>query len=759
MTAMELTKINADRYINGFVESRIGGRTENQDCCGWADTPSGFLIVVCDGMGGCQGGGEAARIAVDEIIAAVKKGERITTAVKKANSAIFSKASQEPSLHGMGTTCAALLINERGATAIHVGDSRIYQIRNGHKVFRTTDHSLVFESVKNNKMTEEEARISPHSNIITRALGIEQDVAADCIVLPYKKGDRFVLSTDGIHGMLPENELIEMLADRTHTLGSVTDETVDRIDKIGLDAGGRHDNLTLALIETTCDSSVGKSGNRLRWILGIIALLMAIAITFIFSFKASAKIASWRVKPMYEAIKPHSERFYYCMQGGLWGLIDTKGDTILPANYDFITHLHEGMGIFGKMDNGNYRICGLLDENGTSTQVEGYLYLIPEYAYFSQGQLCVMDSSGKKGYLGKDGTLTISCQFDAARPFCEGLASVKKGHWVFYVNEYYDRDTVRNALYPAFHNGYVTKGSSFRGGEAVVGANGKYRVIAKDGSVKRSFDGRFWRTNFYDYAMLRSGEEDYEVSKPFSAAYNKEIEVVKQDGRYGLSDNGRVIIPPLLDSLSEVDANGLAMAIQDGKAGLLGIAEGRPEIEFTKGSDGQVSYNVTLPEEMSGNPSFIMDCGDGTARICGLQGSFKPEAKADSSTAIVSFQLSDAGLVIWEGRSEFPVQKKAELRIAGPYALSKYANIKDDTQKVCAVIRNDSDSDVTVKATLSVKCKLNNSASTSSILSIKANSSERIVVPVKVGSDEKAIATISLDTGEERSSEIYLAIY
>lgn len=233
-----IKKIDTPDYLSGFAESRTGGRAENQDSYDSAVTPFGFVISVCDGMGGGPGGKTASEIAVKEILDGIKKGNPdetpaniVTRAIRKANLAILEAGNGNPPLKGMGSTCTVLLINEEAAVAAHVGDSRIYQLRGRSKIFRTFDHSMVFDLVKQKVITEEQARMAYQSNVITRALGLCPDTEADVEVLPYRKGDRFILTTDGIHGALPEPELIKMAADRKSNLGTVTDSIAGTIDE------------------------------------------------------------------------------------------------------------------------------------------------------------------------------------------------------------------------------------------------------------------------------------------------------------------------------------------------------------------------------------------------------------------------------------------------------------------------------------------------------------------------------------------------
>ena len=237
------------------IESKRGGRSENQDFYGTTQTPYGELIVVCDGMGGHNGGRHAAEVAVQVIMDEVTKSEdknpenALHAAISKANAAIWDESHENIQLKGMGTTVVSLLITPDKAICAHVGDSRIYQLRKGKILHRTFDHSHVFELVKAEFITEEQARLSEKSNIITRGLGIRSTVDVEVTNnLSYQTGDRFLLCTDGIWGMLPENELVEFIC----TKGKIevtTQELIEKIDALGFRNGGKHDNLTVAVME------------------------------------------------------------------------------------------------------------------------------------------------------------------------------------------------------------------------------------------------------------------------------------------------------------------------------------------------------------------------------------------------------------------------------------------------------------------------------------------------------------------------------
>ena len=250
--------------MTGFGLSDKGPyRAENQDSFDVAELPEGILAVVCDGMGGGPGGKTASTIAVREIIAGIDEANEeetisniIIKAIRRANMAIIEAGNETPALKGMGSTATLLLATEQAAYVAHVGDSRVYQFRGKKKVFRTFDHSMVFDLVKQGVITEEQARLSAQSNIITRALGIKPDVEVDVAELPYEKGDRFLLCSDGIHGTMPEPELIKLATSHKNVLGAVTDNIATLVDDNGCSNGGGHDNLTLALVEMKQNSKL-----------------------------------------------------------------------------------------------------------------------------------------------------------------------------------------------------------------------------------------------------------------------------------------------------------------------------------------------------------------------------------------------------------------------------------------------------------------------------------------------------------------------
>ena len=265
MSQIEKSNIESD-FGSGICVSCIGGRSENQDRCGFMNTEHGLLIVVCDGMGGAAGGATASQMAVEEIIRFVNRPVAeddlvddyqmlLRKAIGSANKLLLETAASDSTLHGMGTTVTAILVNDKQVTWAHVGDSRIYQLRRGHKIHRTQDHSMVFEMVKKKVLTEEQARLSAQSNIILRALGQKDTVDVDTAVYPYDKGDLFLLCTDGIWGTMPEKELIRKASSR-RPISEVAEALAWEVNSHGENTGGNHDNLTAAFFKTNKKSQI-----------------------------------------------------------------------------------------------------------------------------------------------------------------------------------------------------------------------------------------------------------------------------------------------------------------------------------------------------------------------------------------------------------------------------------------------------------------------------------------------------------------------
>ena len=291
--------------LHGFGSSLQGGRPENQDDWGFVDTPLGFLLVVCDGMGGGPGGKTASAIVKREILTTIMSAspqtprtEALKIAVSKAEDVLEYKMAEVPELQGMGSTLVAVLINQQSAVVAHLGDSRFYRISGNKVAFRTGDHSLVGELVRTKALTEEQARVSPQSNVITRGLGNTSNHVADITEITYNKGDRFVLCTDGVWGIMPHEQLVKRFSS-LQDIHSLVSNLSQEIDQIGFSEKGNHDNHTLCVVEMQSNSILKDKMNKvLQTCLGAVGLLLLISI--IFNIVSFSKISEM---PKIEALK------------------------------------------------------------------------------------------------------------------------------------------------------------------------------------------------------------------------------------------------------------------------------------------------------------------------------------------------------------------------------------------------------------------------------------------------------------------------
>jgi protein phosphatase len=214
-------------------------RHANEDAY-FADAP---LFAVADGMGGAQAGEVASKIAADAFSDSDDRGEApegyLRRVVRTANDRIHELAELDAARSGMGTTLTAALLGDDEVSLAHVGDSRAYAFRDGELKRLTSDHSLVEELRRQGRLTEAQAEEHPQRSIITRALGPEPDVEVDTMTFPARPGDVFLLCSDGLTTMVPEERIARIL-ERSRDL----DSAVSRLVREANDGGGR-DNITV----------------------------------------------------------------------------------------------------------------------------------------------------------------------------------------------------------------------------------------------------------------------------------------------------------------------------------------------------------------------------------------------------------------------------------------------------------------------------------------------------------------------------------
>jgi protein phosphatase len=221
-------------------------RSNNEDFF-YVDSESG-LYIVADGMGGHQAGEVASHLAVETIRSSLKdRGDRWSTvdlreAIEQANTRVLQESLHDPKKHGMGTTAVVLAITQDGHVLLgHVGDSRAYAFTLQGLKQLTEDHSVVYQLVKEGKITEEEARFHPGRGALLRSLGVHQDVEVDVAesVFPFES---LLLCTDGLTEMLTDDQIEEILRENPDP-----QQACEALVEHANLAGGR-DNITVVIV-------------------------------------------------------------------------------------------------------------------------------------------------------------------------------------------------------------------------------------------------------------------------------------------------------------------------------------------------------------------------------------------------------------------------------------------------------------------------------------------------------------------------------
>lgn len=240
--------------------SDVGRKRQSNEDAFYLDDRLG-LYVVADGMGGHAAGEVASQEAVETVYGMVKRGistlheledplheedaraacRLMESSIQAATYMVFSMAEMDRGKSGMGTTISALLVLGEYAVTAQVGDSRIYRV-NGTTVEQLTeDHTLIAWQLKQGLITPQEAKRSPHRNVITRAVGNRDYVQVDTGLVPLRTGDRFLLCSDGLHGYLRDSDIAPIIA-------LSGEAAVKKFIALANERGGK-DNITAILVE------------------------------------------------------------------------------------------------------------------------------------------------------------------------------------------------------------------------------------------------------------------------------------------------------------------------------------------------------------------------------------------------------------------------------------------------------------------------------------------------------------------------------
>lgn len=230
---------------------RVGSLTDvgkvreiNQDSFS-TDLDTG-LFLVADGMGGHLAGEKASKRAVEIICQQMAQPaedslQSLQHAIQEANRQIVSQSLQDATMRGMGTTVTAVFAKDSDLFFGHIGDSRAYLIRRNWIEQVTEDHSVVAQLLRARAITPAEAQRHPYRNVITRCLGMQMEIEADTRHIQWQQGDRILLCTDGLSGLVSDDEMAQLSATED------PQEACRQLVELALDRGG-YDNVTVVLL-------------------------------------------------------------------------------------------------------------------------------------------------------------------------------------------------------------------------------------------------------------------------------------------------------------------------------------------------------------------------------------------------------------------------------------------------------------------------------------------------------------------------------
>ncbi len=276
MSAVRTSARSARSVTFGSATTVGKVRTHNEDSLFVAPP----LYVVADGMGGHRAGEVASELAVQtisQLAPGYPNAPMLEAAVEEANLAVYDMACNNVKRKGMGTTVTAALLQDARLVIAQVGDSRAYLLHHGTLQQLTRDHSLMQDLIDAGEITAEQARIHPQRNYITRALGTAPTVQVDTYDLNVSPGDRLLLCTDGLSGMVNDHDLAD-------TLSAVADpqKCVDALIRQANEAGG-HDNITAIVVDvaksaadTAADAREKRESITTAVVIGVVAVALVV---------------------------------------------------------------------------------------------------------------------------------------------------------------------------------------------------------------------------------------------------------------------------------------------------------------------------------------------------------------------------------------------------------------------------------------------------------------------------------------------------
>ncbi len=473
----------------------------------------------------------------------------------------------------------------------------------------------------------------------------------------------------------------------------------------------------------------------------------------------SAKTASWAISPKYDKLSRLDYDIFIFQQSGKFGLVRPGNITLTSASFDYISSFINGYALACIKEGDKYLLKYIIDKNGSVVYIDGTYYLLSPIKgqYVSENKIPVSNRSGKCGYMNTNGKLVVKCQFDNALPFKQGMAPVKTGYYMHFINETYDNT---GYLLPVdFHDGDITDATCFSNGEAMVAYNTDIALIDLYGNkVRKVKDSQIGQI----YAEKMSLPQ-----KHTALSLGRMYDYVTKNGLYGITENGKTILTPQFSNVSGSYDDGLIIVNQNNKYGVISINEGDYAFGFASmagsrsnlkvdrnGNIENVVIDISLPKATN-NLKLLVDHGDRQMRDITSQISFNganasvsvlPLSLEKADTCMIKAVLEDNGIIVAEKSNAFTLSYPIRLTVSTPGPSEIWAN-QYDHATFSSTIRNDSDKSVTVRAIWSTGASQDN-------ITIGPHSTKTVSSSIYVDHEHRRTIAISLSTGETNSRSI-----
>ncbi len=434
-----------------------------------------------------------------------------------------------------------------------------------------------------------------------------------------------------------------------------------------------------------------------------------------------AQTAQWALKPKYSSIVPYGENLLKVKLYNKVGLIGKDGNEVVPVTADSITSFTEDMGLVLALEDGKYRLLGLVNRNATVQSISQEIY-VNEYPFFSEGKLPVCNKKGMYGFMDVTGRLVLDFDYGSVHPFSEGWAAVSKGSVIkslgkmlnaniggkrvkmYYVNDRGKFLTLQSDI------GDIYTATTFKNGEAlVVTKDNRYcfintsgNIIRMESEVSMKFDRK--------YALCLVEEVEEEVPA-ISEHYDGPSAFVGVDGKYGYRQGNKIVLPPQFSQAFSF-AKGYAIAAKNGYWGILKLENGDFQCKILRDAANgtNVNYVLTIPAGWNGGRLLLYDMTDGEKKA--YTGKAEGQSTYEFSVTLPAGKrnvgIGTEDLLVWSDEQQRMADAmRSSSSLSGRDAISVRfsansikANAKD-MATVNVIIRNDSQEtrNVTVEIT------------------------------------------------------------